>query len=440
MATWEDAHWEPGIDAGVPRSAQRSGTYRRYVPDPLDGAGLAIAGDVSRTVTAVERSIRALNGSGAADLAGIAHFLLRSEAIASSLIEGIAPSAQQVALAELGQSETVRGVGEQATLVANNMTIVREATNELVEAETLTVDHIVALHRSLLPDQPRHHGLRTVQNWIGSSSWGPIGAAFVPPDPAKVPALMADLVDYLNGAGHAPLIQAAVLHAQFETIHPFTDGNGRVGRALIHTVLARRGMTDRAVLPISWVLATLRDRYVAGLTAFRHVSPPGSPEASAAVNAWLETFIEAAAVAVEQSATVIGQIDDLRQDWTGRLTVHRRSIGLRATPRSDSAVARLLRQLPEAPVVTATTLARILGVSFPAASAALDELRQAGILATKPIERGATAYVARDVLDLVTPSERALASTQLDTRESDPNRSVPARPRSAVRSASGRLS
>ena len=428
MATWEDAHWESAIDSGVPKAAQRSGRYGRYLPDQLDGVGLAVDGKISRQVSAVERSIRALNGPGAEGLAGIARFLLRSEAIASSRIEGIAPSAQQVALAELGQSETVRGISEQAKLVANNMTIVRGATTELVDTVTLTVDHIVELQRSLLPDEPRHHGLRTVQNWIGTSSWTPIGASFVPPDPDRVPGYMADLVDYMNGSAHAPLIQAAVVHAQFETIHPFTDGNGRVGRALIHTVLARRGLTERAVLPISLVLATLRDQYVTGLTDYRHTSPASSAEASASTNVWLATFVDAAAIAAEQSEALMTEIDDLRESWTDRLSAHRVATGVRPTPRADSAVARLLAQLPEAPVVTATTLAKIFNVSFPAASAALEELRHAGILTTKSIERGAKAYIAREVLDLITMSERALASTRFDTRVSAPNRGVPARP------------
>ncbi|MFD3684315.1 Fic family protein [Nocardiopsis sp. NPDC058631] len=429
MATWEEAHWESSVGSGVPRSARLSGTYQRYVPDGIDGLALAVDGDLSRSVNTVERSIRALNGPNAENLAGIARFLLRSEAIASSRIEGIAPSAQQVALAELGQSEAVRGVSEQARLVANNMTVVARSTTELVEADPLTVDHIVELHRSLLPDQPHHHGLRTAQNWIGGSTWNPVEADFVPPDPDRVRALMIDLVDYMNGAAHASLIQAAIVHAQFETIHPFTDGNGRVGRALIHTVLARRGLTEDAVLPVSLVLATLRDRYVDGLGAYRHDAPTGSTQASASVNAWLETFVQACAIAVEQSVELMGQVNELRTSWNEQLSAHRESLGRRAAPRADSAVARLLGRLPEAPVVTATTLSRILGVSFPAASAALDELRQAGILQTKSIERGATAYLARDVLDLITMAERTLASTRFDTRASTPNRPVPARPR-----------
>lgn len=192
-------------------------------------------------------------------------------------------------------------------------------------------------------------------------------------------------------------------------------------------MLARRGLTERAVLPISLVLATLRHRYVEGVSAYRHTAPPSSAAASVSVNAWLQTFIKASAIAVQQSQMLMGQIDEFRAEWTERLTAHRKSVGLRAAPRSDSAVTRLLGQLPEAPVVTATTLARILKVSFPAASAALDELRQAGIVTTRSIERGATAYVAREVRDIITLSERALASTRFDTRASAPNRAVPAR-------------
>jgi len=88
---------------------------------------------------------------------------------------------------------------------------------------------------------------------LGGTSYHPIEADFVPPPPDLVPGLIEDLLRYLNGATHAPLIQAALIHAQFETIHPFTDGNGRVGRALIHTVLTRRGLLPGMVLPTSAV-------------------------------------------------------------------------------------------------------------------------------------------------------------------------------------------
>jgi Fic family protein len=433
VAGWETADWESSIDSGVPRRDRRSGPYRRYRPDLLEAHPVTLDGELARRVAAAERAVRALNAPGAEALTSIARFLLRSEAIASSRIEGLAPSPQQVALAELGTQETVRGVSDQARLVANNMTVVRRATTELVEAEEVTVDHVVDLHRALLPDDVRHHGLRTVQNWIGGSDWQPIDADFVPPAPEHVLALMQDLVDYVNGAAHSPIVQAALVHAQFETIHPFTDGNGRVGRALIHTVLARRGVTSAAVLPVSLVLATLRHQYVEGLTAFRHDTDPAAPSAIAGIRTWLDVFTQAAQVAAEQSAELVDQVQELREEWDARVAAYRASQGLRETPRADSATARLLALLPEAAVATAGTLTRILGVSFPAAAAALDELHQAGVLNARKIERNATAYLATEVLDLITMTERRLASTKFDTRASDPVRAVPARPPGAPR-------
>ncbi len=428
MASWQEASWASTLHSGVPRRERRSGAYRRYLPDSLLAMPVLLGVELSHQTAVLEREVRSLGSPQDETLASIARFLLRSEAIASSRIEGVAPSPQQVALAELGREETVRGLSDQARLVANNMTVVQAATTELVQAGQVTVEHIVDLHRALLPEEPRHHGLRTVQNWIGGSDRHPIDADFVPPSADMVPTLMQDLVDYLNGAAHSPLVQAALLHAQFETIHPFTDGNGRVGRALIHTVLTRRGLTTAAVLPVSLVLATLRDAYVAGLTSYRHEGPPESDVAQAAMQQWLGIFIHAASLATEQSIQLLSTIEELRSDWLARLSAHRASLGVRQTPRADSATARLLPRLPEAPVVTAGSLQRILDVSFPAASTALEELAAAGVLRRRKIERGTTAYMATEILDLITHTERRLASTRFDTRVSGPHRGVPASP------------
>ena len=268
-----------------------------------------------------------------------------------------------------------------------------------------------------------------VQNWIGSSNWSPIDAAFVPPDPERVPDLMADLVDYLNGAAHAPLIQAAVVHAQFETVLPVHRWQ-RPRRPCTHPHGARPAGADRTCCAADQPGA----RDVAGQVRRRadRVSSPHrplvAPWRSAAVNAWLEIFIDAAAIAVEQSETLMNQIEELRADWTGRLlTTYRKSVGLRGTPRSGSAVARLLRQLPEAPVVTATTLAKILDISFPAASAALDEPRQAGHPVHQVHRTGRDAYVARDVLDLI-HLVRVDAGEHAVRHSASLERSVPARP------------
>ncbi|MFD0482226.1 Fic family protein [Kineococcus sp. GCM10028916] len=365
-------------------------------------------------------------GPAGTDLEGLARFLLRSEAVASSLIEGIAPSSANVAVAELAQTEDVQRVGDQAQLVARNITIVRRATDELVALDEVTPDDVVRLQASLIPEE-EHHGIRVVQNWIGGSNWHPLDAQFVPPPPEAVDPLTTDLLDYLNGSHHSPLVQAALVHAQFETIHPFTDGNGRVGRALVHTVLARRGLTRQAVLPISLVLATLRDDYVLGLTAYRYEGAPDGPEAFAGTQSWIATFVEAAAVAVEQASALVAAVKELRVDWDGRLARHRTVGGRREVPRADSATARLLALLPEAPVTTARTVERVLRVSYPAANEAVQELAAAGILRARQLKRRTTGYLATEVLDLIDLTERQLASTAFDTRTSPPNRAVPAR-------------
>lgn len=304
MARWHPAFWESTV-TGVSRAESRSGRYAWYEPDTLVGQAIAIGGDLARRIGAVERRIRALEGPGAHELMSVSRFLLRSEAIASSRIEGVAPSARQVALAELslfppqrdghhqagprGEQSTARvpGLSTQARLVANNLTVVREAAGRLADSADVTAEDLADLHRALLPDEPHLHGFRTGQNWIGGATHHPLGADFVPPAPDEVLRLVADLLVYLSGAADSPLVQAAIVHAQFETIHPFSDGNGRVGRALIHTALTRRGLTSAAVLPISLVLSTRRDDYMDGLTRYRYDGPRDSPQAQTAVHDWL---------------------------------------------------------------------------------------------------------------------------------------------------------
>lgn len=429
MGAWESATWEASDPSARPRRDRRSGSYQRYVPDRLVGLPIVLDAELDRLVARAERAVRKLHGVSGRDLAGVSRFLLRSEAIASSRIEGIAPSARQVALAELGHDEDVRGVSEQAQLVANNMTVVRTATTHLAEVDEVSVRDVDSLHAALLPAEPRHHGFRTVQNWIGGSDWHPLDADFVPPRADRLPPLLDDLVAYLNGAAHSPVVQAAMVHAQFETLHPFTDGNGRVGRALIHTVLERRGLTSGSVLPVSLVLSTLRDDYVRGLTAYRHAGLPDGPSAHAARARWIETFANAAVQASSQAAQLTDALAELRNDWALRLEGVRAANGLSRGLRSDSATAQILADLPSSPVLTSKTVQRIHGVSHVAASRALDELREASILDVRSVGPRTTAYLASEVLDLVTSTERRLASTKFDTRGSPPNRPVPARPR-----------
>lgn len=429
MAEWLRQQWVPSLEAAT-RAGQRGGCYPAYLPDSLLTRPVVLSPELAAHAADVESSVRGLTLTPEArSLEGLARFLLRSEAIASSRIEGLQVSAQQVALAELAQTEGVatRSFTRNAQLVANNITTLRKAASELAAAAAVTVAGVDDLHRALLPDE-QHHGQRTVQNWIGGSDWHPLDAQFVPPPPDRVAALMADLVQYANGGTHAPLVQAALVHAQFETIHPYTDGNGRVGRALIHTVLTRRGLTPSAILPVSLVLLTRPDAYLQGLMAYRHEGAVHAPSAYHALDAWLATFLDAARLAVEQVIRFTDQLAELRAQWQVKLAARRAENGVRTRPRADSAVARLIDLLPEVPLVTARTVQGLLGVSHPAARAAVEELADAQIVSRKNVERGTTGYFARDVFELLTVAERRLASTRWDTRKSPPARPVPALP------------
>ncbi|CAB0523477.1 Fic family protein [Corynebacterium diphtheriae] len=304
-------------------------------------------------------------------LEGVARLLLRSEAVASSRIEGIAPNSDKVAMAILARESDseIRGFKESATAVARNVAILDTINTDLAYKDELVLDDIVAMQTALVAEKPLQ-GVRTTQNWIGGSDYHPLDAAFVPPPPAQVPRLLDDLIEYFNGADHAALVQAALVHAQFETIHPFPDGNGRVGRAMIHALLQRRGLTDAAVLPVSMVLATLGDRYVDGLTKFREGD----------VLAWISFFVEAAQ-------------------------------GSMRALKSNSTEFQLLKKLPAMPLVTVPIVKSELGISSTStARDALDSLTDAGILRKKVIGVGGLlGYFANDVFMLVDDAERQLA-------------------------------
>jgi Fic family protein len=215
------------------------------------------------------------------------------------------------------------------------------------------------------------------------------------------------------------------VHAQFETIHPFRDGNGRVGRALIHTVLVRRGLTRHAVLPISPVLLTRSQDYVQGLTDYRYSGAPTSLPAREAVSAWLRVFLLAVGTAVTQAEQFAASLAELRLRWEQDVAAKRREQNLRATPRADSATSRILATLQEHPVLTTASVMRLFEVSRPAAVTALDELASAGVLAKRRLDRQTGGYLAMDVFALITAAERQLASTRWDTGRARPARPTP---------------
>ena len=197
------------------------------------------------------------------EIAPFGSILLRSESAASSRIENLTASAKAVALAELGDTSRRNA----AEIVAN--TTAMQAAIEL--ADRLDAPAILAMHAALLRQHdPKIAGRwRDAQVWIGSSSYGPHTASFVPPHHTRVPPAIDDLVEFMRRDDLAVLPQAALAHAQFETIHPFPDGNGRTGRALVHCLLRGKRLTRQVTVPVSAGLLTDTDRYFDALTAYR---------------------------------------------------------------------------------------------------------------------------------------------------------------------------
>ena len=240
----------------------------------------------------------------------------------------------------------------------------------------------------------------------------------MPPPPEAVGDLLEDLLAYVNGDDHPALVQAAIAHAQFETIHPFADGNGRTGRALIHIILRRRSLATRFVPPISLVLATWSSDYIAGLTAYRRVGPPDSPDRSAGAGTWLRTFAAAANRSCADAEAYATRIDALDAEWRERI----------GRVRANSAVELLLDVLPGVPVVTVESAARLIGRSEMRTGEAINRLESAGVLRQRNVgKQRYRVFEAVDVVDLFTGLERALASPTGDTASAPPTRRVPRR-------------
>src|SRR5512138_1195371 len=271
MARHETRSWPANPAAPGGRTERRAFRYRAFVPDLVSDLQLSVPSAVAAAVSTAERAVDALNRDPPrlASLEVLARRLLRAESVASSRIEGLVLSQRRLARAEAEEGDAR---DETARSVLGNVVAMEHAVAVGSGAKPLRLKDVLEIHRRLMlaTTTPRIAGeLRDRQNWIGGNAYNPGRADYVPPPPERVKDLVDDLVAFMNRTDLPPVVQAAIAHAQFETIHPFADGNGRVGRALIHVVLRRRGLAPRYVPPVSLVLAADAKSYVAGLTDFR---------------------------------------------------------------------------------------------------------------------------------------------------------------------------
>jgi len=391
MARYETRSWPADPAAPGGRAERRALRYRAFVPDLIASLQLALPSSVAASVSSAERAVDALNRDPPrmASLEVLARRLLRAESVASSRIEGLVLSQRRLARAEAEEGDAR---DETARSVLGNVAAMEEAVALGSGARPLRLSDILALHRVLMlaTTTPEIAGaLRDRQNWIGGNAYNPGRADFVPPPPEMVKALMIDLVAFVNRTDLPPVVQAAVAHAQFETIHPFADGNGRVGRALVHVVLRRRGLAPRYVPPVSLVLAADAKAYVAGLSAFREERPGD----------WLLLFAQALERAAAKSSELALRLAELQEKWRQRA----------GYPRRHSSAEALIIQLPAHPIVTVATAQKLLGRSKQAVNEAIAALADKGILRTITLAKRNRAWEARELLDLINDVERELA-------------------------------
>ncbi|MDP9091478.1 MAG: Fic family protein [Actinomycetota bacterium] len=346
------AHLGPNlVSASVRR--RYSGSYRATLVPFIADRALSLRSPVIALAAEASAEIARFDAELGAEVAPFASVLLRSESASSSMIENLTSGARSIALAELGSREK-----RNATEIVGN---VAAMTAALELAQRLDADAILAMHAALVGElYPEIAGRwREEQVWIGGTSFGPHQAAFIPPHHEHVPALIDDLVAFMNRDDLPMMAQAAVAHAQFETIHPFPDGNGRTGRALVHSMLRGHGLTQNVTVPVSAGLLINTAAYFASLTAYRD----GDPSA----------IVERLAAAVFEATTngrqLVRDLRALRRAWDETVNARR-----------DSGAWRVADLLLRQPVIDAAAVARELGIEPRNAQRAIAPLAEVGVL------------------------------------------------------------
>jgi Fic family protein len=351
--TYENVRWEPQGVRYASAALPKYGTYHPAVPANIADLVLDLPPSAFAEAESASHEITRFDAELGGEIASFAAVLLPSESAASSQIENLTASARAVAEAELSGAKPKRNAD---MIVAN--TAAMQAAVSL--SDTVDADAILAMHRALMAKEPRHTPgeFRTEPVWIGGGST-PIGATFVGPRHELVPGAIGDLIAFAQRADVPALPQIAVAHAQFETIHPFTDGNGRTGRALVQAILRNKGLTRQVTVPVSAGLLADTGSYFAALTTYR------DGDAAPIV----ERFSQASILAIANGRQLVADLRGIRENWNDVITA-----------RSDSAVWKVADLLTRRPVVNAALLAQELGIESTNAHRYLNPLTEAGIL------------------------------------------------------------
>lgn len=385
--------WEPTPGGMGGRRGRRGGTYEAFVPAEIAGRDFPLDGDVVAVVASATKALAQLNSSHPrlASANALAAALLRSESAASSRIEGLAISHKRLARAAL-KGAGKASADDKAVEILGNVEAMRRAIEIGAAGERISVADIREIHRTLLRftgDRAIAGAVREQQNWIGGNDFNPLDAVYVPPPPERVLPLLDDLCGFMARDDLAPVVQAAIAHAQFENIHPFADGNGRVGRALIHAVLRRADETIDYVPPISLAFVAAQRSYIGGIGEY----------SAGDVSSWCDLFAAATEMSVAKARQMADQIENLESAWLRRL----------GEPRRDAAVRQVVSHLPGQPVVDVATACALTGRSHVAIQKALTKLEELGIVRRLNERKWGRAWECPELLDLIEVFEESAA-------------------------------
>jgi len=378
---YESRPWSVGESASRSARRKHAGPYEAAVVPMIAGVDLQLSGDLLADVAESEAAITRFDeyissrlGITTVDLAPLSTILLRSESASSSQIENLTVGARQIALAEIGERSS-----RNATIVTSN---VRTMEAAIALVDRLDLGTVLDLHETLLASSaPAHAGrIRTEQVWIGGSHTGPHRADFVPPHHERVGEALTDLFTFLDRDDLPALAHAALAHAQFETIHPFTDGNGRTGRALVHAYLAGRGITTRSTVPVSSGLLRDLDGYFGALGSYR----AGDPQPIVRV------FCDASRHAAVAGRALVDDLEAVRAENRERITA-----------RADSAAYAINDLLIGQPVVNVGYVRDRIGISQPAAHRAIERLVEAEVLVETTRQARHRVWQSTEVLALL---------------------------------------
>ena len=316
---------------------QHTGPYRAAITPGIRDASLEVPGELAAQVGEASAEVARFDALMGGEIAPFAAILLRSESAASSRIENLTASARAIAEAELGSSRRTNA----AEVVANTRTMM--AALEL--ADDVSSASMLAMHRALMQESdPDHAGRwRTEPVWIGGGTLSPHLALFVPPHHARVAGAIDDLVQFMGRSDVPVHVHAALAHAQFESIHPFADGNGRTGRALVQAMLRHARLTRNVTVPVSAGLLSDTAAYFDALTTYRLGDP----------RPIVRLFADASVRAVANGRILVDGLRETRHRWRERVTA-----------RSDSAVWRVIDLLLRRPVVNARAIADELALDL----------------------------------------------------------------------------